>query len=368
MPTADRAARAIFAVAMAVAWAVAVPAAAVADDWSDAKASGVLRWGGDTEGGGPYIFPDENDPEKNVGFEIELMDAVARFLRVRAEFTQAQWDKLPDMLRGKKVPVIANGLEFTAERVDVMDATIPYYVYGLQLLCPRRAGGCTAWQDLKQASHGRKHKIGVLTGSAAETESRAFCGDACEVITYDGNTDSMREVETGKLDATVQDTPIAAFYGPRFPQLVAVGEPIAPGYYVMYVRKGEAALLHKLNEALVVLTRSGEFERICKKYGIWNKQQAELAQIHASARFFGLYNAVAASSGARADAAGPDAASPTTPTDLAVDPSATTPTTGDATPTAAAGSTPARPVADVSQVETSLRKRGFEVVRAYTPI
>lgn len=357
----------LLSIAAAMACANLTSAVAAADDWTDAKGTGVLRWGGDTEGGGPYIFPDENDPEKNIGFEIELMDAVARFLHLKAEFNQAQWDKLPDMLRGKKVPVIANGLEFTAERVDVMDATIPYYVYGLQLLCPKRANGCTSWNDLKQARDGKKQKVGVLTGSAAETESRNFCGEACEVITYDGNTDSMREVETGKLDATVQDTPIAAFYGPRFPQLVAVADPIAPGYYVMYVRKGEAALLRKLNEALVVLTRSGEFERICRKYGIWNKQQAELAAIHANARFFGLYNAVAASGGVRADAAGPDAAAPATATDLARDPSATTPTAADATMTTAAAG-PAPPIADVTKVDTSTRKRGWAVVEAYTPI
>ncbi len=363
-----RAVRTLFAAwAVTAAWAIVPPTVAAADDWSEAKSSGVLCWGGDTEGGGPYIYPDENDPERNIGFEVELLDAVARFLHLRAQFSQAQWDKLPDMLRGKKVPLIANGLEFTAERVDVMDATIPYYVYGLQLLCPKRAGGCTQWSDLKQPRDGKKAKIGVLTGSAAETESRAFCGDACEVVSYDGNTDSMREVETGKLDATVQDTPIAAFYGPRFPQLIAVGEPIAPGYYVMYVRKGETALLHKVNEALVVLTRSGELERICKKYGIWNKQQAELAQIHANARFFGLYSAVAASGGTRADAAGPTAAVPATPTDLAQDPSATTPTAGDATATVAAAG-PSKPIADVTQVETSVRKRGWAVVEAYVPI
>lgn len=349
------------------------PSLAAADDWSDAKAAHTLNWAGDTEGGGPYIFPDENNPEKNIGFEIDLLDAMAEFLHLKAEFHQAQWDKLPDMLRSKKVPVIANGLEFTAERVDVMDATIPYYVYGLQLMCPKRAGGCTSWDDLKKPKDGNKQKIGVLTGSAAETESRKFCGDACEVVSYDGNTDSMREVETGKLDATVQDTPIAAFYLPRFPQLVNVGEPIALGYYVMYVRKGEAELLRKLNEALVVLTRTGKFEHICKKYGIWNKQQAELTQIHANARFFGLYGAVAASGPTKsADAAGGavDVAKATSPVDLAAEASGATPTAaGSATPTADSGDNgKAEPIADLEKVETSTRKRGWAVISAYTPV
>ena len=86
-----------------------------ANDWADIQAKGVLPWGGDMEGGGPYIFPDEKDPEKLIGFEIELLRAMGKFLHVKDEFTQAQWDKLPDMLRSKKVPLIANGLEYTVD-------------------------------------------------------------------------------------------------------------------------------------------------------------------------------------------------------------------------------------------------------------
>src|SRR5437764_8979799 len=95
-----------------------------------------------------------------------------------------------------------------------------------------------AWADLLKRTGGSKIRIGALTGSAAETYTRKFCGDSCDVVAYDGNTDTMREVETGKLAATVEDTPIASFYAPRFPVLRPVGEPVQAGYYVMYVKKG----------------------------------------------------------------------------------------------------------------------------------
>ena len=51
------------------------------------------------------------------------------------------------------------------------------------------------------------HGMDWLYEAAAETYMRRFCNDAdgsngavCHVIDYDGNTDTMREVETGKLD------------------------------------------------------------------------------------------------------------------------------------------------------------------------
>ncbi|MGH7949776.1 MAG: ABC transporter permease subunit, partial [Candidatus Binataceae bacterium] len=244
--------------------------------------------------GGPYVYPRSDNPNRVTGFEVELADRLAALIGVRAEFTQGDWDKLPDMLRTRKVDVIVNGYELTRERLDFMDATIPYYVYRLQLLGRKGDWTHTTWESFKGAVDRAPGKIGVLTGSAAETYMRRFCADqsgagraACDVINYDGNTDTMREVETGKLDATLVDTPIAAFYAPRFPALEAVGPPVGEGYYVIYVHKGDASLLNALNTAIIVMVRTGDLERIYRKYGIWNDAQRRLIEIADAGRFYG---------------------------------------------------------------------------------
>jgi polar amino acid transport system substrate-binding protein len=202
------------------------------------------------------------------------------------------------MLSARKVDLIMNGYEFTPERLDVMDATIPYYVYALQLMCRKGDDTFKSWDSLR-TNHA---KIGVLTGSAAETRMREWCHDgdgsgaekACEVINYDGNTDTMREVETGKLDATLEDSPIASFYAPRFPGLTMVEEPRYPGYYVIYVRKGDTTLVQALNEAIVLMVRNGDLETIYNKYGIWDKNQQELGKIAEQSKFYGMMKAASA--------------------------------------------------------------------------
>jgi polar amino acid transport system substrate-binding protein len=113
----------------------------------------------------------------------------------------------------------------------------------------------------------------------------------CEVVSYEGNTETMREVETGKLGATVEDTPIASFYAPRFRALRRIEKPVQRGYYVIYVKKGETALVAALNEAIVLMVRNGDLERIYRKYGIWDEQQAELADIAGKGRFYGYFRA-----------------------------------------------------------------------------
>jgi polar amino acid transport system substrate-binding protein len=267
-----------------------------ADVLADVKTRGTLRWCADQEGGGPYVFPRDDDPSQVIGFEVDLADRLAKYLGVKATFVQGQWDKLGDMVRTQKCDIVLNGYEFTPERNESLTASIPYYVYGLQLLMRKGDPTFRTWDDLKAAA-GAKAKVGVLTGSAAETTMRAFCGEddqACTVINYDGGTDTMREVETGKLDATLQDTPIASFYAPRFPGLVPTGEPVGKGYYVVYVDRGETTLRDALNEAIILLVRNGDLRSIDQRYGIWDKAQGELDAIAQAGQFFGLEKAVAA--------------------------------------------------------------------------
>ena len=274
--------------------AIALPCDALADDLAEIRRTGKMLWGGDQEGGGPYVFPKENDPSHVTGFEVDLANRIGEYLEVKAEFTQGQWDKMPDMLRTGKIQAIINGYEFTPERAEIMDATIPYYVYALQLMARKDNPRINSWADLRKPAGGAKVKIGVLNGSAAEAYTRKFCGGLCDVVAYDGNTDTMREVETGKLGATVEDTPIASFYAARFPALRPVEKPVQEGYYVIYVKKGETALLRALNEAIVLMVRNGDLERIDRRYGIWDDHQTRLAGIVEDARFYGYSKAAGA--------------------------------------------------------------------------
>lgn len=267
---------------------------AALDALSEMRRNGKMLWGGDQEGGGPFVFPKEENPAEVTGFEVEMADRIGEYLGLHAVFAQGQWDKMPDLLRTGKIDVIINGYEFTPERAEIMDATIPYYVYALRLLARKSDDRFADWEDLRKSKGEAKVKVGVLTGSAAENYARRFCAGQCEVIAYEGNTDTMREVETGKLDATIEDTSIATFYAPRFSSLRPIGSPAARGYYVMYVRKGEAALVQALNEAIVLMVRNGDLERIYRKYGIWDAQQAELVDIVEKGRFYGYLRAVTA--------------------------------------------------------------------------
>jgi polar amino acid transport system substrate-binding protein len=264
-----------------------------ADTLSEVKARGALIWGADQEGGAPYVYPREDDPDRVTGFEVEIAERIANALNVEPRFAQSNWDKLPDMLRAKKVDVVLNGYEWSEARAEQMESTLPYYVYALRLIARKDDTSLRGIQDLaKKKPNGEKRRVGVLSASAAQRWAEKELGDSAEIVVYEGNTDALAETQNEKLDATVQDNPIASFYAPRFPKLHVIGEPFAEGYYVMFVPKGETALVRAMNEALVQMLKSGELERIEKKYGIWDSRQKKLFDVAEGARFFGLSRAL----------------------------------------------------------------------------
>ena len=142
--------------------ALVLPGTASADVLTKMRKGGRILWGGDQEGGGPYVFPKEDNPAQVTGFEVDLANRLGEYLKVKAEFTQGQWDKMPDMLRTGKVHAIINGYEFTPERAEIMNSTIPYYVYALQLM----GRGSDATDAGRGPSPGRKCWASTPCGSS----------------------------------------------------------------------------------------------------------------------------------------------------------------------------------------------------------
>jgi polar amino acid transport system substrate-binding protein len=273
--------RHFFRAAVAATLTAALSAPAWAEALDEVRARGALRWGGDASGGGPYIY--QGDDGQLTGFEFELAAYLAEQLGVRAEYVNWEWENLPLYLDGGHIDVVLNGYEWSEERERLWASTIPYYIYELELLARADDAGLRAWDDLrKPRNDGARRRVGVLQGSAAERYVEAEFGDAIELKKYSEITSVMGLVEQGQLDATVQDVPIAIFYGREYPDLTAVGEPRAPGYYVAYVRTSDDALRRALNTAIARGMADGTLRRIYEKYGVWNDAQLKLPEAAAT--------------------------------------------------------------------------------------
>jgi polar amino acid transport system substrate-binding protein len=250
-------------VALGLGWA---HAEARADGLDAVRARGVLRWGGDLQGGEPYVFEDPDRPDAVVGFEVEIADALARALGVKAQFVQNDWSTLVPSLERGTFDIVLNGLEATPERRQRIRLSRPYYVFAERLSArvgERRFSGLASL---------RGARVGTLASSLAwDMLGRA----GAERVPYEGQDEPYRDLAAGRIDAVLMDDIIADRYGKR-PGLAVVGD-LAEGEYAIGLRPRDQALAEAVDAALASLLERGELRKILERWKLDGPRQARLA-------------------------------------------------------------------------------------------
>ena len=230
------------------------------------RARGTLRWGGDMQGGEPYVFQDPGDG-RLVGFEVDIADALARRLGVRAEFVQNDWSMLVPSLERGDFDVAMNGIEVTDGRRARVAFSRPYYVFTETLVVRRGDRGAETLGDL----HGRR--VGTLEASLAFELLSGVEG--LDVVRYEGVEEPYLDLERRRLDAVLLDNIIAARYGLPRPTLQAAGT-FGEGTYAIAVRPADTTLVAAVDGALADMMESGELRTILERWKLWDDRQARL--------------------------------------------------------------------------------------------
>ena len=230
-----------------------------------------LRWGADPSGGGPFAFFDPNDPSRVVGFEVDIMDELARRLGRTPVLERADWLALFDALEAKRCDILLNGFEVTDERAAVARFSVPYFRYGQQIVVRAAdAAGVASLADLKGK------RVAVLNGSAAVDVLReaGFPDDA--ILQYDDSLAPYVEVRLGRADAALAESIIAAYYTGADPALARAGEPFAHGVYAAVTRTGDDAFAAEVDSALRAMQEDGSLGEILQRWGLWDDSQRAL--------------------------------------------------------------------------------------------
>lgn len=216
---------------------------------------GVLRWGADIQGGEPYVFEDPKHAGHLLGFEVEIAEALARELGVRAQLVQNDWTTLVPSLERGTFDVILNGLEATPARRERIALSRPYYVFQ-EVLSARE--GDTRVRDLSSLR-------GLRVGTLANTQAWDMLEQVgAERVPYEGVEEPYLDLLHRRIDAVLLDDVVAERYG-RKPGLQSVGR-VATGEYVVGVQRSEPDLLNAIDRALLSLERSGELQGILRRW------------------------------------------------------------------------------------------------------
>ncbi len=238
-----------------------------ANAFAQTSSQKVLRWGADAEGGAPYIFQDPLNPSQVIGFEVDLVEALAAGMNRRVEFVQNQWDGLIPGLQRGNYDIVVNGLEITEDRKAEINFSEPYYITYEQLTVRKNTFDLNSLADCKGKI------VGTLKFSLAHRILDAEGG--IDVRSYDGQINAYEDLANGRLDAVLMDYPIALYYGRPNPNLKFSGTPISQMAYGIGLRKEDKQLLNEINVALEKLAQSGKLREIFERWALWTPPMAE---------------------------------------------------------------------------------------------
>ncbi|MBX8532891.1 cystine ABC transporter substrate-binding protein [Pseudomonas cichorii] len=207
----------------------------------------------------PFSFVDENG--KLTGFEVELSEALAKELGVKAKVQPTKWDGILAALESKRLDVVINQVTISDERKKKYDFSQPYTISGLQALTQKKnADTIKTPQDLAGK------KVGVGLGTNYEQWIKANVPTAI-VKTYDDDPTKFQDLRVGRIDAILVDRLAALEIAAKTKDAFGVaGAPFSRQESGIALRKGEPELLDAINKALDKLRADGTLGKLSQKY------------------------------------------------------------------------------------------------------
>lgn len=158
------------------------------------KADGVLKVG--TEGTySPFTF---HDPKTNelTGYDVEVVQAVAKELGVKAEFSETPFDAIFAGLEAERFDVVANQVSITEERKAKYDFSTPYAVSTGVVVTRADDSSVTTLADVEGKTSAQS-----VTSNFAQTATAA----GAKIEAVEGFTQAITLLKQGRVDVTIND-------------------------------------------------------------------------------------------------------------------------------------------------------------------
>ncbi|MEO8280159.1 MAG: basic amino acid ABC transporter substrate-binding protein [Ideonella sp.] len=205
-------------------------------------------------------FESQNEKAEIVGFDIDIVKAVAEKAGLEVKFINTPWEGIFTTLDQGDRDLLVSAITITDERRQSMDFSDPYF-NAQQLIAVKAA----RFDDLK------KLKVGVQTGTTGDEAVSKLLGKSnTNIRRFESTPLALQELGAGGVDAVVADNGVIVNYvanndAAKF-KSVADTEAFATEHYGIAVKKGNADLLSKVNKALADMRSDGSYERIYAKY------------------------------------------------------------------------------------------------------
>ncbi|MET0457370.1 MAG: ABC transporter substrate-binding protein [Mycobacterium sp.] len=216
----------------------------------------------------PYAPNEFKDPSgKIVGFDVDLMDAIAGTLGLTTEYREADFARIIPSIQGGTFNVGMSSFTDTKER----EATVDFVTYfSAGSLWAQRPGTPVDPND----ACGKK--VAVQATTVQQTDELPAKSKACtdagkpaiDIVSFDSQDAATNAVVLSQADAMSADSPVTSYAIKQSNgKLEAAGEIFDSAPYGWPVAKG-SPLAQSLLQALQHLIETGSYEQIAKNWGV----------------------------------------------------------------------------------------------------
>ncbi|MET4432107.1 polar amino acid transport system substrate-binding protein [Mycolicibacterium sp. 624] len=230
----------------------------------DIKSSGKLIVGVNL----PYAPNEFKDASgKIVGFDVDLMNAIAATLGLTPEYRESDFAKIIPSIQGDTYNVGMSSFTDTKEREQSVDF-VTYFSAGIQ------------WAQRPDSpvdpNNACGKKVSVQATTTEEVDELPAKSKACtdagkpaiDILKFDGQDAAANAVVLGQADAMSADSPVTAYAIKQSDgKLEAAGEIFDSAPYGWPVKKG-SPLAQSLQQALEHLIETGDYKTIAANWGL----------------------------------------------------------------------------------------------------
>ena len=232
----------------------------------------VLRWGGDAEGGAPFVEADPADPTKLVGFDVEIAALIARELGRRPQFVQVAFASLDQSAARGDFDIGLSGIEDTPGRRGSLAVSLPYYRFQ-EVLTVRE----TDRDRFRTLADLRGRRVATLGGTIAyELLLAAEQEHGIIAVSYDDDVHPYTDTVIGRVDAVLLDNVLADRAMRRNAGLHTQPTAVTDGHYVIITAGHNTGLRDEVDRILRGAMSDGRLEAIFRKWNVWTEAQPQL--------------------------------------------------------------------------------------------
>ena len=195
-----------------------------------------------------------------VGFDVDLINEIAKIIGKDIEFVDMAFDGLLPALQAKKIDVIIAGMTATEERKQFVNFSEPYYESKQTILVHSNNEDIYGFKSLQGKN------VGVVLGYTGDLIVSEMSN--VNVQRYGATSEAVIALKSQKVDAVVLDSEPAKQY---FDQnndlkLVISLDEVSSEEYAIAMRKEDTELLAQVNEALQTIKDNGTYDALISKH------------------------------------------------------------------------------------------------------